>query len=108
MNVSPEYYSPEDYIKGHTRQEILDTVGLVDDKTSYMGNALGLLEYLYNNAENLYHGDLLVGDKCTYTAEEIGVPEDVYYQLPLLVNGEYIGFDAVYDVEYQVNNSHLE
>lgn len=104
VNVSPEYYSLEDYIKTHTKQEILDTVGLGSNKAGYMFNALGLLEYLYNNAENLYHGDLLVGDKCTYTAEEIGVPEDVYYQLPLLVNGEYIGFDAVYDVDGNLMN----
>ena len=98
VNVSPEYYSLEDYIKSHTNEEILDTAGYVEgDLKVYMFNAIGLLEYLYNNAENLYHGDLLVGDECTYTAEEVRLPKEIYYQLPLLVSDEYVGLDAVYD-----------
>ncbi len=96
VNVSPEYYSLEDYVKTHTQAEIWDAARCEENGSmGYMSNALGLLEYLYNNAENLYHGELLVGDACT--VDVTSYPEPAYYQLPLLVNDEYIGLDAVYD-----------
>lgn len=45
VNVSPEYYNLEDYIKNHTKQAIWDVVDCVEGESRvYMANALGLLE----------------------------------------------------------------
>lgn len=109
VNNNTGYYSIEKYVQERTFDEILNDLGIgkyenVDDTNSaLMMNAVSLIEYLLQNIDTLEYGELLEGDEITTKWIEVsGNP--VYYQLPLLIDGEYSHLDAVYDEDGNLLN----
>ena len=111
VNNDTGYYSLEKYVQEHTSDEIYNELGIgsrkngvaIDTNSVLMYNSVCLIEYLLNNMDTLEAGELLEGDAITVKWTEInGIP--VYYQLPLLINGEYSHLDAVYDVNGNLLN----
>lgn len=101
VNNGTGYYSLEEYVQNRTSDEIYDDLGIGshdninDTNDTLMYQAIWSIEYLLQNVEALEAGELLEGDTITTQWTEIsGVP--VYYQLPLLIDGEYSHFDVVY------------
>ena len=104
VNNDTGYYSLEQYVQEHISDEIYNELEIGDRQNgvalsgceTLMYSAVWTMEYLLNNLDYLEAGELLEGD--AITAEWIEVSNiSVYYQLPLLINGEYSHLDALYD-----------
>lgn len=105
-NNNSGYYNFSDYVKSHTVEEILSIWGGIPSEDastniSIMFEAPGVLEYLLINIETLDHAEMLIGESCT--ADPVSGIE-VYYQIPLTINGETFGVDAVFDKEGNILN----
>lgn len=98
VNNGCGYYDLGEYITSHTADEILNKyakqVYEKDTDNVIMLEAPGVLPYLLKNLENLSFGDLISGEECT--AAPVSDVE-VYYEMPILINGEKCGVTAVFD-----------
>lgn len=111
VNNDTGYYSLEQYVQEHTSDEIYNELGIGSRQNgvalsgcdTLMYSAVWILEYLLNNLDSLEAGELLEGDAITTEWTEVSnIP--VYYQLPLLINGEYSHLDALYDKDGNLLN----
>lgn len=105
-NNNTGYYNFSDYVTSHTVDEILSIwggpiTGEWSTNNFIMFEAPGVLEYLLINIETLDHAEMLIGENCT--AEPVSGIE-VYYQIPLTINGETFGVCAVFDKEGNILN----
>lgn len=105
-NSNSGYYNFSDYVTSHTVEEILSIWGGIPNEDastniSIMFEAPGVLEYLLINIETLDHAEMLIGENCT--ADPVSGIE-VYYQIPLTINGETFGVDAVFDKDGNILN----
>ena len=111
VNNDTGYYSLEQYVQEHTSDEIYNELGIGSRQNgvalsgcdTLMYSAVWIMEYLLNNLDSLEAGELLEGDAITTEWREVSnIP--VYYQLPLLINGEYSHLDALYDKDGNLLN----
>lgn len=100
INNNSGYYDLGEYLTSHTYDEIIDRYfsklrnESVDTDNVVMLEAPGVLPYLLENLDNLSFGDLISGEECT----AVPVSDvDVYYEMPILINGEKCGVTAVFD-----------
>lgn len=100
INNNSGYYDLGEYLTSHTYDEIIDRYfsklrnESVDTDNVVMLEAPGVLPYLLENLDNLSFGDLISGEECTAAPVS---DVDVYYEMPILINGEKCGVTAVFD-----------
>lgn len=100
INNNSGYYNLGEYLTSHTYDEIIDRYfsklrnESVDTDNVVMLEAPGVLPYLLENLDNLSFGDLISGEECTAAPVS---DVDVYYEIPILINGEKCGVTAVFD-----------
>lgn len=100
VNNNSGYYDLGEYLTSHTFDEIIDKYSSnlrnesVDTDIVIMAEAPGVLPYLLENLDNLSFGDLISGEECTAASVN---DIDVYYEMPILINGEKCGVTAVFD-----------
>lgn len=107
VNVEQKYYDLYEYVKSHTSDEILHgeheyswLCGAEDTNNIVMANVPLVLQYLFQNVDNITAGEIISGDDCTI--EVVG--EDVEYEVPILINGEYVGAKMLFDKEGNLLN----
>lgn len=110
VNVEQKYYDLYDYIESHTSDEILHGeheyswfCDAEDMSNTTMGCVPIALQYLFQNIDNITVGEMVSGDDCTI--EVVG--EDVEYEVPILINGEYIGAKLLFDTDGNLLNISL-
>lgn len=107
VNVDQKYHDLYEYIKSHTSDEILHGdheyswfCGADDMNNVTMGCVPLALQYLFQNVDNITAGEVVSGDDCTI--EVVG--EDVEYEVPILINNEYIGAKLLFDADGNLLN----
>lgn len=106
VNIKQEYYDLYKYIETHTRDEIVNgdhDYSMSEDANSNnitMLEVSSVIEYLFENMNSLSAGEMLTGDDCTVEIQG----EDVEYEIPILVNGNYIGARALFDADGNLLN----
>jgi hypothetical protein len=120
VNNDSGYYDIKEWLEAQTKEE-MDTLRseffysytYTDSETNdfIMYEAVGTLKvFIENNIENVSVGELRAGDECeviylnsvTGEYEVSGIP--IYYELPILLNGEYSDATAVFDEEGNLLN----
>lgn len=107
VNVDQQYYDLYDYVKSHTSDEILHgnheyslLCGADDTNNITMQSVAPAIEYLFENIDHLTPGDMISGDDCMI--EIVG--EDVEYEIPILIDNEYIGARLIFDADRNLLN----
>ncbi|MDE6663778.1 MAG: hypothetical protein K2K46_10615 [Lachnospiraceae bacterium] len=107
VNVDQKYYDIYEYVKSHTSDEILHGdheyswfCGVENTNNLTMGSVPMSLQYLFQNIDNITAGEVISGDECNI--EVIG--EKVEYEVPILINDEYIGAKLLFDVDGNLLN----